>query len=199
MRPAAGLLTFLLLTALAACAGLRGSIDPPRVHLSDVGLLKPGLFEQRLRVDLRLVNPNDVDLTLDGLTFELAVNDEHLADGVSGQRVDIPRFGDATVTLEASATVLAMLRQIMALGQRETITYRISGKAYFDAPWRRAVPYEQRGELRVLPAPGPDELRHLQPLETGLQTRVWPSGAHAILKAQPLRRQTRIERRPQSS
>lgn len=199
MRLAAGLLTFLLLTTLAACAGWRGDIEPPRVHLSDVGLLKPGLFEQRLRVDLRLVNPNDVDLTLDGLTFELEVNDEHFADGVSGQRVDIPRFGDATVTVEASATVLAMLRQVMALGQRETITYRIAGKAYFDAPRRRVVPYEQEGELRVLPAPGAEELRRLRPLETGLQSRARPDDATALRRVQSLRRQTRIERRPQSS
>jgi LEA14-like dessication related protein len=74
MRLAHALIGLSALLVLGACARL-GEAEPPQVRLADIRLLEGGLLEQRFRVDLRLGNPNDFDLPLDGLTFELELND----------------------------------------------------------------------------------------------------------------------------
>ena len=47
---------------LAACAGEFSHAEPPEVSLAGLAFDQPGLFEQRLRLDVRLRNPNDFAL-----------------------------------------------------------------------------------------------------------------------------------------
>ncbi len=67
VRALAGLLA---VVALVACAQI-GETRSPQVNVVDIRLPQGGLLEQRFRVDLRIGNPNDFDLPLDGPTFEL--------------------------------------------------------------------------------------------------------------------------------
>ena len=74
MRFPHALMGLAALLALGACARL-GEAEPLRVHLADIRLLPGGLLEQRFQVELRLGNPNDFDLALDGLIPRSVDND----------------------------------------------------------------------------------------------------------------------------
>lgn len=145
-----------VVAVLAACAALRDA-EPPQVRLADLRLLQSGLFEQRLQVDLRVGNPNDFDLPLDGLTFELTLNDEPFAQGFTNEAVTIPRLGEATVPVVASTTLLDLVQQALVFGKRGDLSYRIEGVAYLQGPTRRSLPYERSGRLRLLPDTGPGD------------------------------------------
>jgi len=54
---------------LAAC-GSAGDPVPPLVRLADLRLMESSVFEQRFEIDLRIGNPNDFALPIDGLTFD---------------------------------------------------------------------------------------------------------------------------------
>jgi len=135
---------------LAAC-GVTGDPVPPQVRLADLRLLDAGLFEQRFELDLRVGNPNDFALPLDGLTFDLEVNGEAFARGFSDRRVTIPRLGVGLVSVTASTTLIDMVRQMMLLAQRGDLSYRLTGLAYLDSLTRRTVPYESEGTFRLRP------------------------------------------------
>ncbi len=152
MRFPHALLGLVALVALGACTRL-GEAEPPQVHLADIRLLPGGLLEQRFQVDLRFGNPNDFDLALDGLTFELELNDMPFARGLSDQAVTVPRLGEARLRVVASTTLIDLVQQMLILGERDELSYRIAGVVYLRGAAARKLPYETAGRLRLLPAP----------------------------------------------
>ncbi|GAB4224929.1 MAG: hypothetical protein Tsb0032_30370 [Kiloniellaceae bacterium] len=141
-----------LLLALAACS--TGDPVAPQVRMVDLRLLEGGVFEQRFQIDLRIGNPNDFDLPLDGLTFDLDVNGENFARGFSNERVTVPRLGEETISVVASTTLLDLVQQMRLLAQRGDLSYRLHGTAYLNSLARRSAPYESEGTFRLL---GPGE------------------------------------------
>ncbi|MEE9287677.1 MAG: LEA type 2 family protein, partial [Gammaproteobacteria bacterium] len=69
--------------ALVGCASIPSELEPPRLTLKNVELLNATLFEQQYLLTLRLQNPNDFDLDIKGMSFDLEINDEEFASGVS--------------------------------------------------------------------------------------------------------------------
>ena len=146
-RAVAGLLALL---ALAACAQI-GAARSPQVNVADIRLRESSLFEQRFEVDLRIGNPNDFDLPLDGLTFELDLNGRRFAEGFTDQPVTVPRLGEARVSVEASTSLIEMMEQVLILAERSELSYRIEGVVYLRGLTRRQVPYERDGRMRLMP------------------------------------------------
>ena len=157
----------LALTALAACETMDDTL-PPRISLANVMLAQPGLLRQDLNLDLRIANPNNVDIPIEGLTFRLDLDGQPFAEGMSNERVTVPRLSEVAVPVKGSVDTLNLVRQILTLGQSDTIRYRISGFAYVGAiAGARRVPYERDGSLSLVPpTPGtgaPGGLRMLAP------------------------------------
>lgn len=146
-------LVFALAFALAGCAETGGTL-PPTVQIANVRLGESsGLLSQQLLIDLRVGNPNDFAIPLRGLTFELEINGQPFASGLGYASVDVPRLGYATVPVEGTTDMLAIIRQILTLGESDRLSYRIHGRAYIGGLGRNeAVPYERSGELSPFPA-----------------------------------------------
>lgn len=133
--------------ALAGCASLPLNMQPPEVSVSDLRLLDVGLFEQRFGLSLRVLNPNDAEIPIDGLSFTVELNGKPFAKGVSNQAVTVPRLSEAMLEVEAVSSLTGLLRQFgaMAKGQ-ERIDYRIHGTLYTGRLFG-GVPFDQKGEV----------------------------------------------------
>ncbi|MBT0960881.1 LEA type 2 family protein [Denitromonas iodatirespirans] len=133
--------------ALAGCAGLPMNMQPPEVSVADLRLLDVGLFEQRFGLRLRVLNPNDAELPIDGLSFAIELNGKPFAKGVSNQTLTVPRLSEAMLDVEAVSSLTGLLRQFgtMAQGQ-ERIDYRIHGTLYTGRLFG-GVPFDQKGEV----------------------------------------------------
>ena len=142
-----------LLIAASGCAGIGPGqrVEPPEVRLADLEFVDAGLFEQRFRMILRVRNPNDFDLPIDGLRFALDVNDRPFATGLSNRSVTVPRLGEQTIAVDASTTLLDVVQQFMGLSGRETMSYRLAGTAFLRGTGTREVPFEQSGSFRLTP------------------------------------------------
>lgn len=114
---------------VAACAGLRG-MEPPEVSLVGLEVLPGGSLEQRFAVELRVLNPNERELRVDGIDFTLEVNGSRLTRGVSSQEVTIPRLGEALLTITATTTVFDLLRQAMNATEATELTYELYGRVF---------------------------------------------------------------------
>ncbi|MGF1628803.1 MAG: LEA type 2 family protein [Kiloniellaceae bacterium] len=156
MIPASVRGAFLSAVLLLAACGTADPI-PPLVRVVDVRLLESSVFEQRFQIDLRIGNPNDFALPLDGLTFDLEVNGEAFARGFSSQRVTIPRLSESQLSVESSTTLFDLVRQMMLLAERGDLTYRLRGLAYLNSLQRHSVPYESEGSFRLRSAGPPGE------------------------------------------
>lgn len=139
-----------VLLAAAGCANL-AALQAPDVQVTSLQLLEPapGSLEQRFAVGLRLINPNNRALAVDGLDFELELNDRRLARGVTNRAFDLPRLGEAETSVIVTTSVFDVLRQAVELGsRRETaMDYRLRGRLHLGSGFVRTVPFDHRGKL----------------------------------------------------
>lgn len=114
--------------ALAGCATIDS--EALRVSLTSVSVAEAALLEQKYVLRVRLQNPGDRAVTLDGFVYDLTLNGRAFARGVSDQKVVVPRFGEALVDLPAVGSTGAVIRQIIELGGgRRQVDYRLTGRA----------------------------------------------------------------------
>jgi len=156
LRSGARCLALWLLLSLTACAAFDDAV-PPEVSLSNVRLVGGGLVDQELQVDLRIRNPNNFELPLDGLTFNLELNGQPFADGFTNEAVTVPSLGEAKVPVTASINLIDLVQQMLALGRQGDLNYRIDGLAYLSGLIERTVPYEKTGRLELMPRAEEDE------------------------------------------
>lgn len=140
-------LVWIVLLLLAACAGVGGLTQKPEISLAGLDLLELGLFEQRFLLKLRIENPNDVDLPIKGLAFDVELNGLPFAKGLSDRAVTVPRLGEAVLDVRATSNLGSVLRQLRELQKagRERVDYRIFGSIAVDGLGR--VPFDRRGDV----------------------------------------------------
>jgi LEA14-like dessication related protein len=126
----AGTLALVILTLLGGggCAGLGKRLETPRISLSGIRVQESTGFETVFQVQLRVLNPNEVDLEVNGVDCELEVNGQPFASGVSAARVKIPAYGAELVPLTAYTSVVNIFRSIAGLHKSGDLGYRLRGK-----------------------------------------------------------------------
>ena len=137
--------------ALAACSGLPMGLESPKVSVADIRLTGGGLLEQRFRLTLRVHNPNDRDIPVDGLSFVLDLNDAEFAQGATNRPVTLERLSDTLVEVEGVSNLAAVLDQLQQFGtspdRREAVSYRLHGTLVSGTMGR--VPFDRRGEISL--------------------------------------------------
>jgi LEA14-like dessication related protein len=139
---------------LAACSAFMPKLETPRLSVVNVEMLDGTLWEQRLKVRMRVQNPNDRALPIKGLSYTLEVADQDFARGLSDASFTVPAMGEAEFDMNVTANMATAL--VKLLGQRdgddslaERLPYRIVGKVSLAEGVLRTIPFEERGELRL--------------------------------------------------
>lgn len=127
------LLLIFIAATLAGCSSLGGLKEKPRVSVAGVEVVDGGLFEQRYRLQLRVQNPNPVDLPIRAVDYQVEINGKPFATGLSNRGVTVPRYGTGILEVDGTSNLAAVLRQIKD----------------FDFLREQALPYVIRGTLRV--------------------------------------------------
>jgi LEA14-like dessication related protein len=136
---------------LGACA-LTSKFITPRLSVLDVQIEHGDLWEQRLKVRVRVQNPNDRRLPVKGLEYTLEVEGQPFASGESAASFVVPPMGEAefdmNVTTNLAGTVLKLLgRGPDALGQ--SVAYRLTGRIALSEGLMRSLPFEERGSFSL--------------------------------------------------
>ena len=142
------ILPLLVVTVFAGCARTGKISEPPYITLSNINLLNMGVFEQRYSIMMRIQNPNDVAIPINGMSYQIFINEQDFARGVSNKSVIIPEFGEEIVEIDAASDVTSILRQFQELmaGGIQKVSCRLTGKAKLANRMRR-LPFEYKGEL----------------------------------------------------
>jgi LEA14-like dessication related protein len=116
--------------ALNGCSSPLQKLDklkPPQVSLQGLSLQKADLLNPVFLVRLRLKNPNDAGLNLDGADAVLKLNGKKIAKGASRSPIKLAPLADSEIAVEASAQTLSALGQLLALQSKESLDYEITG------------------------------------------------------------------------
>jgi LEA14-like dessication related protein len=153
-----------LVVLAAACSTMPPDFEAPRVHIADMTPKEMAIFEQRFDVKLRIQNPNNTDLSINGLKFDIELNEREFGNGMSGQRVIVPRFGSEAVDVEVFTTLGSFLRQIQTFnsGGPTKVRYRLKGSAFVDSPGTFKAPFDESGEIDLNLGPAVEDAPKLE-------------------------------------
>ena len=87
----------ILAVLLSGCASLFWMGEKPRVDIVNITPKEMRLLEQTFLMELRIQNPTDTDLDVNGLSFDLEINGQPFARGVSNQSLKIERLSTKVV------------------------------------------------------------------------------------------------------
>jgi LEA14-like dessication related protein len=140
---------------LVACAGAFSHAEPPEVSLAGLAFDQPGLFEQRLRLDVRLRNPNDFALDVQRVVFDLDVNDHGLGKAWTTDSFDVPAFGEAVVPVTIVVPTSDLIERIMDFSTNQRLDYRLKGEVKLNNMAFGTLPFEQSGNFALPKLPPP--------------------------------------------
>jgi LEA14-like dessication related protein len=141
----------LAMALLQGCATLRSGFEEPTITVADLRIREIKAFEATFLLELRIMNPNDFALDLNGLNCALNVEGNHLATGISNERQEIPAYGNQTVTIMVYASTvdvvgsLIQLLQGMGEQQRNPLQYELTGKIRLNG--YGTIPFNSKGQL----------------------------------------------------
>jgi LEA14-like dessication related protein len=146
-----------LSVSVAACVMLGGcslfvpKLTTPQLSVVNVELQKSDLWEQRMKVRMRVINPNDRPIPVKGLTCTLEVAGEELAHGVSGASFNVPALGEAEFDMNMTANMAGALIKLLGKGDSlgNEVEYRVTGKISLSEGLLRSIPFEDRGRFKL--------------------------------------------------
>jgi LEA14-like dessication related protein len=147
-RPA---LAAALLLAAGCALNTLAHMESPTVDVTGVKLLGTTLAGADVLVQLRVDNPNDVALTLDGITYKLRLNGQLLLNGEHDRQVQIAPSGSTAVELPLTIHFADLYRVIQTLQGRRNPDYALDADLRFAVPvlGEVSVPVTQTGRVPV--------------------------------------------------
>jgi LEA14-like dessication related protein len=141
----------LVLLMLAGCAGLGKPLETPRISLADIQVQESKGLETTFLVQLRVMNPNDVDLDIRGVECDLAINDKPFAYGISNTTVKVPAFGSETLPVTVYSSVIDIIKGLFGLPQREDLHYQLKGKVRLGGAglMPSSLPFDSQGTISI--------------------------------------------------
>ncbi|MGH7178721.1 MAG: LEA type 2 family protein [Tepidisphaeraceae bacterium] len=134
---------------LAGCAAIPTNLKSPDISFVGMRALEVSLFEQRLEVRLRVQNPNDIELPVNGLDVDVELADEPFAHGVSAREFIVPAQGEAEFDMIVTANAATALLKLARSDRKslDEVGYRVSGKLSTRLGLFRSIPFDESGKL----------------------------------------------------
>jgi LEA14-like dessication related protein len=136
-----------LVVGLSGCSLFVPKLERPTLSVVKVQILKSALWHQELRVRMRVQNPNDRVLPVKGIVYQLDVEGQELAHGMSGDSFVVPALGEAEFDMSVSANMANTLIKLLNKGGSQ-VEYRIYGKISLSAGLLRSIAFDDHGTFK---------------------------------------------------
>jgi len=146
-RPFVLLLTAALLTG---CTTLGSELVAPSLEVTGVQMLSTDMFAQKFKIRVLVENPNDLDLPVRGLEYQIIMMGDSFADGTSTDVFLLPARGEAEFDMLVTTNFVSSFGRLISRaggGKLEDIDYEITGKIYVDKGVLRRIPFSHRGTV----------------------------------------------------
>lgn len=136
--------TFVLLLCLILLGGCGGTAKTEtqrhNVSLADIRVMEMRTLETTFLAGLRILNPSETPIIIQGISCDLNIDGHHFASGLSGKQHEIPAYETAVISVPIYASTLDMVTAIL---QHTRTDVPAAEQA---APLR----YELKGTIRIM-------------------------------------------------
>jgi hypothetical protein len=144
---AAGVLGTLL---LSACS-LVPKFEKPTLELVSLKLADGNLLSQRFNARLKVHNPNDRALPVNGLQYTVEIDGKAFGKGESTRAFTVPARGEAEFDMTLDANLAGAVAAVLSRRERakgRELEYRLVGTVSIDLPLMRSLKFDQVGTFR---------------------------------------------------
>jgi len=127
-------------------------LETPQLSIVNVELQKSDLWEQRMKVRLRVQNPNDRALPIKGLSYAIEIAGEDFAHGVSAASFTVPALGEAEFDMNVTANMAGTIIKLLGSGNdtaADAVDYLIKGKITLSEGLLRSIPFQEHGQFKL--------------------------------------------------
>lgn len=137
---------------LAACAGIKPNLLAPEVSVRNVTMGKFDFSGLDFLVDLRVKNPNDINLPITGIEYGLVLQKVRVADGKQARSVTLPALGETDMPLQVTVNLLKTATELVPLflnkrAAPKTLSYQVDGRVKLDWWYMPSIPFNKMGEV----------------------------------------------------
>lgn len=139
-----------LLLGLGGCASwFTSDFVDPQVHLVRVEVIKAKLLEQRFTLRFRVDNPNDDDLHIRRLVYDLHLNGVRLAEGESDRRWNVPAHSSREFDVPLRTNLWRHLKKLVKSLEdpEQPIRYQLRGEVKTGMLFGPSVHLRREGEI----------------------------------------------------
>lgn len=137
-----------LFVMLGGCASLRPQIETPRLAIVQVAMTSADIFSQQFLVRMNVQNPNDRELVIRGLDYELFLEGDRFAEGVSNESFVLPALGEAEFEMTVRTNFVSGIGRLLSrLGSRSQVNYVVEGKVFTDIAFFKKIPFRESGSV----------------------------------------------------
>ncbi len=139
--------SFILL--LSSCAGLANKPEQFKINISSIQMMESSVMEQRYHIALRVMNRSQDLLKIEGMSFDIELNDKDFASGVSNEAFTLPPLSEGIINVTVTSTIFGLIRQFNAMQKLKTkpFKYELSGYIYIGSTF--GIPFREKGEINL--------------------------------------------------
>jgi LEA14-like dessication related protein len=121
-----------LVLCLTACSMLGPKIEVPQLTL------------------VRVENPNDRELPIRGIDYELFLEGDSFSEGVSNKPFVVPAKGETEFDMIVRTNFVSGVARLMSrLNGRQQVQYVIEGKVLTDISMAKKIPFQESGTVSI--------------------------------------------------
>lgn len=135
---------------LAGCSALAPKIAVPQLSVVQVAMTSADVFNQQFLVRVRVENPNDRELPVKKIDYELFLEGDSFAEGTNAKPFVVPALGETDFDMMVRTNFVSGLgRLVSRLQGRTQVNYVFEGKVYADVGMVKKIPFQQSGTVNL--------------------------------------------------
>ena len=113
-----------------ACGDLKPDYETPTVNVSYFRPLPGQSITPRFGIGLHIINPNDFELNIRGISYTVSLQGQRVLIGVASDLPVVPAYGEGDIDLQAATDVISSIRVITGMMRQRSdrFSYELDAK-----------------------------------------------------------------------
>jgi LEA14-like dessication related protein len=140
----------LLAVLLNACVSTH--LEAPKLSIVNVGMVSADIFTQQFRIRLHVQNPNGRELPIQGIDYQLFLQGDSFAEGISSQPFVVPAMGDAEFDTVVNTNFMSSVGRLLSKlnsSDGNMVQYTFTGNVQLSKGFWRKIPFAEHGMVEL--------------------------------------------------
>ena len=136
------------LMGLGACSAVAPKLETPRLTIVNVSMTSGDVFNQNFLVQLNVQNPNDRELPIKEIEYQLFLQGDSFAEGTSSRSFTVPANGETEFGMTIRTNFVSSVGRLLTrLQGKSKVEYIFEGKVKLASGVVRTIPFQESGSV----------------------------------------------------